>query len=143
MLFGLMKFTSVMTPEMVKALTGIVDKKTILGTWDGILVKAIFANFFINIGIYVSMQFKDGLSKGFFIACGVVVFVFMGYEHVVYNANLFSGMMFYNIGALAWLDVLKNIVFAFIGNYIGGGIFVGLLYAFFNGKRNHYLDQQK
>ncbi|MCP6651933.1 hypothetical protein NL518_27955, partial [Klebsiella pneumoniae] len=80
MLFGLMKFTSVMTPEMVKALTGIVDKKTILGTWDGILVKAIFANFFINIGIYVSMQFKDGLSKGFFIACGVVVFVFMGYE---------------------------------------------------------------
>lgn len=142
-LFGLMKFTSVMTPEMVKALTGIVDKKTILGTWDGILVKAIFANFFINIGIYVSMQFKDGLSKGFFIACGVVVFVFMGYEHVVYNANLFSGMMFYNIGALAWLDVLKNIVFAFIGNYIGGGIFVGLLYAFFNGKRNHYLNQQK
>ncbi|WP_412518199.1 formate/nitrite transporter family protein [Staphylococcus simulans] len=142
-LFGLMKFTSVMTPEMIKALTGIVDKKTVLGTWDGILVKAIFANFFINIGIFVSMQFKDGLSKGFFIACGVVVFVFMGYEHVVYNANLFSGMMFYNIGALAWLDVLKNIVFAFIGNYIGGGIFVGLLYAFFNGKRNHYLDQQK
>lgn len=141
-LFGLMKFTSVMTPEMVKALTDIVDKKTVLGTWDGILVKAIFANFFINIGIYVSMQFKDGLSKGFFIACGVVVFVFMGYEHVVYNANLFSGMMFYNYDALAWLDVLKNIVFAFIGNYIGGGIFVGLLYAFFNGKRNHYLDQQ-
>lgn len=142
-LFALMKATSVMTPEMVKALTSIVDKKTVLGTWEGILVKGIFANFFINIGIYVSMQFKDGLSKAFFIACGVVVFVFMGYEHVVYNANLFSGMMFYNIGALAWLDVLKNIVFAFIGNYIGGGIFVGLLYAFFNGKRNHYLDQQK
>lgn len=142
-LFALMKATSVMTPEMVKALTTIVDKKTVLGTWEGILVKGIFANFFINIGIYVSMQFKDGLSKAFFIACGVVVFVFMGYEHVVYNANLFSGMMFYNIGALAWLDVLKNIVFAFIGNYIGGGIFVGLLYAFFNGKRNHYLDQQK
>ncbi|WP_114602730.1 formate/nitrite transporter family protein [Staphylococcus sp. EZ-P03] len=142
-LFGLMKFTHVMTPEMIKALTGIVEKKTTLGTWEGILVKGIFANFFINIGIYVSMQFKDGLSKTFFVACGVVVFVFMGYEHVVYNANLFSGMMFYNIGALAWLDVLKNIVFAFIGNYIGGGIFIGLLFAFFNGKRNRYIEEQK
>lgn len=142
-LFGLLKFTSVMTPEMVTALTKIVDKKTTLGTWDGILVKAIFANFFINIGIYVSIQFKEGLSKAFFIACGVVIFVFMGYEHVVYNANLFSGMMFYNLDALSWIDVLKNIVWAFVGNYIGGGIFVGLLYAFFNGKRNHYIDEQK
>ncbi|MCS5431839.1 formate/nitrite transporter family protein, partial [Staphylococcus aureus] len=53
-----------------------------------ILVKAIFCNFFINIGIYVSIQFKDGLSKAFFIACGVIVFVFMGYEHVVFNAGL-------------------------------------------------------
>ena len=142
-LFGLLKFTNVMTPEMVTALTKIVDKKTTLGTWDGILVKAIFANFFINIGIYVSIQFKEGLSKAFFIACGVVVFVFMGYEHVVYNANLFSGMVYYNFDALSWMDVLKNIVWAFIGNYIGGGIFVGLLYAFFNGKRNHYIDEQK
>ena len=30
----------------------------------------------------------------------------------------------------------KNIVFAFIGNYIGGGIFVGLVYAYLNGKRD-------
>ena len=39
-LFGLLKFTNVMTPEMVTALTKIVDKKTTLGTWDGILVKS-------------------------------------------------------------------------------------------------------
>ena len=30
----------------------------------------------------------------------------------------------------------KNIVFAFVGNYIGGGIFVGLVYAYLNGKRD-------
>jgi len=45
-------------------------------------------------------------------------------------------MMFYNIDALSWIDVLKNIVFAYIGNYIGGGIFVGLVYAYLNGSRN-------
>ncbi|EGQ0289021.1 formate/nitrite transporter family protein [Staphylococcus pseudintermedius] len=134
-LFILMYFTKVMTPEMIAALTSTVDAKTVESTWQAILVKAIFANFFINIGIYVSMQYKEGLSKTFFIAIGVIIFVFMGYEHVVYNAGLFVGMIFYNFDATSWLGVLKNIVFAFIGNYIGGGIFVGLLFAYFNGSR--------
>ncbi|EHY93508.1 formate/nitrite transporter family protein [Staphylococcus saprophyticus] len=137
-LFALMKFTPIMTPEMISSLTSMVDGKTIDSSWYAILVKAIFCNFFINIGIYVSIQFKDGLSKAFFIACGVIVFVFMGYEHVVFNAGLYSGMVFYDFDAVAWLHVLKNIVCAFIGNFIGGGIFVGLVYAYLNGRRDSW-----
>ncbi|MDN8847794.1 formate/nitrite transporter, partial [Staphylococcus aureus] len=52
------------------------------------------------------------------------------------NAGLYSGMIFYDFDAVAWLHVLKNIIFAFIGNYIGGGIFVGLVYAYLNGRRD-------
>ncbi|MDW4403592.1 formate/nitrite transporter family protein [Staphylococcus saprophyticus] len=137
-LFALMKFTPIMTPEMISSLTSMVDGKTIDSSWYAILVKAIFCNFFINIGIYVSIQFTDGLSKAFFIACGVIVFVFMGYEHVVFNAGLYLGMVFYNFDAVAWLHVLKNIVCAFIGNFIGGGIFVGLVYAYLNGRRDSW-----
>lgn len=62
----------------------------------------------------------------------------MAFEHVVYNAGLFVGMLFYNIDALNWLGVLKNIVFAYIGNYIGGGILIGLMYAFVNGSRDTF-----
>ncbi|BBD89196.1 formate/nitrite transporter family protein [Staphylococcus caprae] len=135
-LFFLMKFSHVMTPEMTDSLTTLVHKKTVESTWLNILVKGIFCNFFINIGIFISLQFKEGLAKAFFIACGVIVFVFMGYEHVVFNAGLYAGMIFFNADALSWIDVIKNIVFAFIGNYIGGGIFVGLVYAYLNGKRD-------
>ncbi|RIM78210.1 formate/nitrite transporter family protein [Staphylococcus arlettae] len=142
-LFGLMKFTQIMTPEMITALSDMVQLKTVDSSWYEILVKAIFCNFFINIGIYVSIQFKDGLSKTFFIACGVIVFVFMGYEHVVFNAGLYAGMVFYNLEALSWLDVLKNLFYAFIGNYIGGGIFVGLVYAYLNGDRNSMITKEK
>ncbi|RBA03099.1 formate/nitrite transporter family protein [Staphylococcus arlettae] len=142
-LFGLMKFTQIMTPEMITALSDMVQLKTVESSWYDILVKAIFCNFFINIGIYVSIQFKDGLSKTFFIACGVIVFVFMGYEHVVFNAGLYAGMVFYNLEALSWLDVLKNLFYAFIGNYIGGGIFVGLVYAYLNGDRNSMVTKEK
>ena len=142
-LFGLMKFTQIMTPEMITALSDMVQLKTVDSSWYAILVKAIFCNFFINIGIYVSIQFKDGLSKTFFIACGVIVFVFMGYEHVVFNAGLYAGMVFYNLEALSWLDVLKNLFYAFLGNYTGGGIFVGLVYAYLNGDRNSMVTKEK
>ena len=81
-LFFLMKYAHVMTPEMTDSLTALVHK-TVESTWLNILIKGIFCNFFINIGIFISMQFKEGLAKAFFIACGVIVFVFMGYEHVV------------------------------------------------------------
>lgn len=50
--------------------------------------------------------------------------------------DYFQGCYFFNIDALSGLGVLKNIVFALIGNYIGGGIFVGLVYAYLNGHRN-------
>lgn len=135
-LFFLMKGTHIMTPEMIASLSKTVHMKTVESTWLNILVKAIFCNFFINIGIYVSMLFKEGLARAFFIAVGVVVFVFMGYEHVVFNAGLYAGMVFYNLDALSWLGVIKNIVFALIGNYIGGGIFIGLVYAYLNGSRD-------
>ena len=39
------------------------------------------------------MLFKEGLAR-IFIAVGVIVFVFMGYEHVVFNAGLYAGMIF-------------------------------------------------
>ena len=135
-LFGLMYGTTVMTPEMVAALTKTVAHKTVESTWLAILIKGIFCNFFINIGILVALMFKEGLTKTFFIAVGVIIFVFMGYEHVVYNAGLFAGMVFYNFDGASWIDVLKNIVFAFIGNYIGGGILIGLYFAYLNGTRN-------
>ncbi|TDM02242.1 formate/nitrite transporter family protein [Macrococcus carouselicus] len=135
-LFGLMTGTKVMTPEMVAALTKTVSAKTVEATWLAIMIKGIFANFFINIGIFIALQCKEALAKAFFIGIGVVIFVFMAYEHVVYNAGLFAAMMFYNPDAISWMDILKNIVWAFIGNYIGGGIFVGLVYAYLNGRRD-------
>lgn len=141
-LFFTMKMTHIMTPEMIDSLSALVHKKTVESTWLAILVKAIFCNFFINIGIFVSMQFKEGLAKAFFIASGVIVFVFMGYEHVVFNTGLYAGMVFFNIDALSWLDVIKNIIFALIGNYIGGGIFVGLVYAYLNGKRDSFIKEK-
>ena len=105
-LFFLMKYAHVMTPEMTQALTALVQKNSRFDLVE-YFTKGIFCNFFINIGIFISMQFKGGLTKAFFIACGVIVFVYMGYEHVVFNAGLYAGMVFFNLDAVSWLHVLK------------------------------------
>ncbi len=65
----------------------------------------------------------------------------MGSEHVVLNAGWYAAMVSSNLDAVSWLHALKYIVFGFLGNFVGGGIFVGLVYAFLNGKRNR-LEQQ-
>ena len=109
--------------------------KTVESTWLNILVKAIFCNFFINIGIYVSMLFKEGLARAFFILQGLSC-LYSWVMNTLSSIGLYAGMVFYNLDALSWLGVIKNIVFALIGNYIGGGIFIGLVYAYLNGSRD-------
>lgn len=141
--FGLMTFTPIINSNVVDAITKVVTAKTVDSTWYHILVKGIFCNFYINIAILMSLQFKDGLTKAFFLMSGVTIFVFMGYDHIVFNTGLFAGMLFYNAGDADLLHIFKNLVFSFIGNYIGGGIFVGLVYAYLNGKRDQYITENK
>ena len=69
----------------------------------------------------------------------IFIFCFIGNilgGFILFFLMKYAGMMFFNMDGLSWLGVLKNIVFAFLGNYIGGGIFIGLVYAYLNGKRD-------
>ncbi|QLK86676.1 formate/nitrite transporter family protein [Staphylococcus sp. 17KM0847] len=130
--FGILRFSDVMSPDMIGMLEQMVHTKTVTYTFGNILVRAIFANFFINIALVIAMQIDDVLAKMFVMMFGVTIFAFMGFEHVVYNATLFVGHLYYNVSALHFGGVVKNIVAAFIGNYIGGGLIIGLFYAYLN-----------
>ncbi|HHI7859050.1 TPA: formate/nitrite transporter family protein, partial [Staphylococcus aureus] len=103
-----------------------------------ILMKAIFANFFINISLVIAMQIDDVLAKMFVMMFGVTIFAFMGYEHVVYNSCLFMGGLIYQVDTLHFIPAISNIAAAFIGNYIGGGLIIGLFYAYLNDHHQFY-----
>ncbi|UEX90519.1 formate/nitrite transporter family protein [Staphylococcus ratti] len=131
-LFGLMRLSDVLTPDMVTMLDQTIETKIHTYTFQNILVRAIFANFFINITLVIAMQIDDVVAKMFVMMFGVTIFAFMGYEHVVYNSCLFVAGLFYEVDHLALWPALKNIVASFIGNYIGGGLIIGLFYAYLN-----------
>lgn len=139
-LFLLMKGSTIMTPEMQAALMATVEKKFSLSAGD-IFVRAIFANFFINISVVIAMQLTETMPKMFIMMVGVAIFAYMGYEHVVANTALFIGAIFYHPEQVDMVNLLKNIVFSFLGNYIGGGLIIGLFYAYLNDHRK--LDMYK
>ncbi|HEL1591135.1 TPA: formate/nitrite transporter family protein [Streptococcus suis] len=71
------------------------------------------------------------------------IFAFLGYEHVIANFSLFSLAFFSNGGpveGMTLLSVLSNFLFSGLGNYVGGGLFIGLLYSWLNNQSKLYVD---
>jgi formate/nitrite transporter len=112
-----------------------VTAKTVeSGIWL-IFVKAIFANYFINVAVIISMQVQEHLAKIAALLMGVTIFAYMGYEHVIANAALFATALLFDPGAVSPLHVGKNLLVSLVGNYVGGGLVVGLFYAYLNDDR--------
>ncbi|MGI2277748.1 formate/nitrite transporter family protein [Staphylococcus cohnii] len=135
--FLLIRSSDIMTPEMMQQLEATIDHKTLTVGFVAILIKGIFANFFINISLVIAMQIDDVLAKMFVMMFGVSIFAFMGYEHVVYNTVLFAGGLVYQSDVLSVIPALINLLGAGIGNYIGGGLVIGLFYAYLNDHKQY------
>ncbi len=128
-----------LSDSIVENLIHTVNAKTIESGWWLIFVKAIFANYFINISVIIAMQLKDFMAKIVILMAGVTVFAYMGYEHVVANSALFIMAIFEQPENVNLLQVGKNFVLSFFGNYVGGGLVIGLFYAYLNDHRKRGL----
>ncbi len=136
LLFSLLKFSTVVSNDMLGLMHTIVDKKLHLSSVD-IFIRGILANFFINISIIVTMHFKEALPKMVAMIIGVTIFAYMGYEHVIANGVMFICSLFYQFNSENILPMLRNLLFSGLGNYVGGGLFIGLFYAYLNAPKRH------
>jgi formate/nitrite transporter len=120
---------------VVENLVHTVNAKTVnSGAWL-IFVKAVFANYFINASVIVAMQLTEHLAKIVVLMMGVTVFAYMGFEHVIANSALFAMALLEQPEGVNVLHVGKNFLFSLLGNYVGGGLVVGLFYAYLNDHR--------
>ena len=63
----------------------------------------------------------------------VLIFAFLGLEHSVANTVLFT-----IVGLVSGINVVAaagNIAIALLGNFVGGGLLIGLYYAYVNDDR--------
>jgi formate/nitrite transporter FocA (FNT family) len=73
---------------------------------------------------------RDDLTKSLVMIVSVFIFAFLGFEHSVANTVLFTV-----VGLREGIDVLAaagNVAIALLGNFVGGGLLIGLYYAYVN-----------
>ncbi|MDO5618489.1 formate/nitrite transporter family protein [Kocuria sp.] len=125
-----------------EAMLAAVEHKLayVTGGWEGygdLFVRAILCNFMINLAMLLIYNgyIKDDITKALAMIAAVFVFAFMGLEHSVANTVLFTVVgLNHGIDVLA---ALANVGVALVGNFVGGGLMIGLYYAYVNDD-SHY-----
>ncbi|MGT2757198.1 formate/nitrite transporter family protein [Streptococcus ovuberis] len=106
-------------------------------------VEGIFANIVVNTSLFVTLRMKDDAGKVFAMIFIIFIFAFLGFEHVIANFVSFPLAFFANGGPVEGMtlwNVLSNFFFSGLGNYVGGGLIIGLLYSWLNKKSDVYVD---
>lgn len=106
-------------------------------------VEGIFANIVVNIAVFISMRMKDDAGRVIALIFIIFIFAFLGFEHVIANFSLFP-LAFFSFGGpvegMTLASVLSNFIFSGLGNYVGGGVLIGLLYSWLSNKSKLYVD---
>lgn len=89
-------------------------------------VSGIGCNWFVGIAVWLSFGAKDGAGKILGIWFPIMIFVAIGLKHSIANAFLIPAAIFE--GGLTWIDFIKNIIPVYLGNVVGGAIFVSGIY---------------
>lgn len=141
----LLAMSSIISREAMGLMEHSVDAKLAYITdgptgWLDLFVRAIFCNFFINLAMLMVYNgaIKEDLMKAIAMIASVFVFAYLGFEHSVANTVLFTIVGLQE--GLAIVPAVFNVVIALLGNFVGGGILVGLYYAYLNDEAR-YLRQ--
>ena len=124
---------------LVKSVTG-----RILQSNSEIFFSSIMANVFVNIAILAFVFMKEESAKNKVIMSAIFMFVFLGLNHLIANFSSFSLYFFSNLNGqienFTLLNVLRHWLVGFLGNYFGGGLVIGLSYAWLNSGKTAYMD---
>ncbi|MEB4869508.1 MULTISPECIES: formate/nitrite transporter family protein [Priestia] len=90
------------------------------------LISAVGCNWLVCLAIWLSYGADDVTGKILGIWFPIMAFVAIGFQHVVANMFIIPAAIF--AGHFTWIDFMTNIIPTFIGNMIGGAVFVGLIY---------------
>lgn len=129
--------SSIITPPTMVLMEHTVDAKLAFVTdgaagWVDLFVRAILCNFFINLAMLMVYNgaIKEDLMKSIVMIVSVFVFAYLGFEHSVANTVLFTIVGVEH--GIALLPAIGNVVICLAGNFVGGGLLIGLYYAYLN-----------
>lgn len=133
----LLRFSTLLDGAAADEMQASVDHKLEYLTagaagWGDLFVRAILCNFLINLAMLLVYNgiIRDDLTRSLAMIMSVFIFAFLGLEHSVANTVLFGV-----VGLREGIDVglaAGNVGIALLGNFVGGGLLIGLYYAYVN-----------
>ncbi|KMY55302.1 formate/nitrite transporter [Bacillus sp. FJAT-27231] len=90
------------------------------------ICSAIGCNWLVGLAVWMSYGAEDIGGKILAIWFPIMAFVAIGFQHVVANMFVIPAAIF--AGHFNWGDYFYNFIFVFIGNAIGGSVFVSAIY---------------
>lgn len=146
LLLGIMARYSTLTAGHVeeKMLAAVEVKLGYMATASGmgdLFVRAILCNLMINVAMLLVYNgfLKDSITMALAMVMSVFIFAFLGLEHSVANTILFT-IVGFGPGIDVW-PAVGNVAIALVGNFIGGGVLIGMYYAHVNDGR--WLDGRR
>lgn len=89
-------------------------------------ISGIGCNWLVAMSVWLCYGAKDFFGKILGIWFPIMTFVLIGFQHVVANMFVIPAAIF--AGSLSWTAFLPNIIPVFLGNAVGGAIFVSFIY---------------
>lgn len=91
--------------------------------------RAITCNWLVCLAVWLASSAKDAVGKIFGCFFPIMAFVLSGFEHSVANMFFIPAAMTVPSSAITMADfLLGNLLPVTLGNIIGGGVFVGMLF---------------
>lgn len=106
-------------------------------------ISGIGCNWLVALAVWLSYGTDKVSGKILGIWFPTMTFVAIGFQHVVANMFVIPAAIF--AGHYTWLDYVSNFIPVFLGNAVGGSVFVATLYwlAYQHKKKNNCLDIEK
>ncbi|HEY2419770.1 MAG TPA: formate/nitrite transporter family protein [Neobacillus sp.] len=113
-------------------LLSVVDKK-MHAPFMQLFFRGILCNWLVCLAFFIPMGLKGDGPKMFSMILFVFCFFISGYEHSIANMCTFAiALVINHPSTISWGGVIYNLIPVTLGNLIGGGIFMGLMYYYVN-----------
>lgn len=123
-------------PNTNDMLIHLVEKKMHVATFE-LFFRAILCNWLVCMAFFIPMALKGDMAKIFAMIFLVYCFFIAGLEHCIANLSSFSiVLMNDHPDTITFGGAIHNLIPVTIGNLIGGGIFMGLVYYILNPRRD-------
>jgi formate/nitrite transporter len=93
-----------------------------------VLFRAIMCNWLVCLAVWLALASHDVVGKIFGIFFPIMAFVASGFEHSVANMYFIPMGMILSPETVSWGGMVNNILWATVGNIIGGAGFVAFIY---------------